>query len=148
MPGHTIITDGFSSIIQKFRDFDPPISKVAITLGSVGAVSVAALAVGKTIKARKISRTTTRKKKTSKRKGRKIKFGSPAFRKKFLGKGRKKKAVHRTRSGRLTSHRHRGTKQIHYTKHRQPYIILPSGKARFIKKSSAKRSRKLKGGRY
>ena len=40
------------------------------------------------------------------------------------------------------------TRRIRMTKHGQPYVILKSGKARFIKKSSAKRSRKLKGGRY
>ena len=42
--------------------------------------------------------------------------------------------------------KHRGTKAIHITKKGQPYIILPSGRARFIKKSSASRMRKLKGG--
>ena len=42
-----------------------------------------------------------------------------------------------------TSHR-----RIRYTKNNQPYIILKSGKARFIKKSSVRNSRKRKGGRY
>ena len=44
--------------------------------------------------------------------------------------------------------RDRSSKRIRHTKTGQPYIILKSGKARFIKKSSARRSRKLKGGRY
>jgi len=39
-------------------------------------------------------------------------------------------------------------KRIRMTKSGQPYIILASGKARFIKKSSARNSRKRKGGRY
>lgn len=42
-----------------------------------------------------------------------------------------------------TSHR-----RIRFTKNGQPYIIMASGKARFIKRSSMKRSRKLSGGRY
>jgi membrane protein YqaA with SNARE-associated domain len=42
-----------------------------------------------------------------------------------------------------TSHR-----RIRYTKNNQPYIILKSGKARFIKKSSVRNSRKRRGGRY
>lgn len=39
-------------------------------------------------------------------------------------------------------------KRIRMTKNGQPYVILASGKARFIKKSSARLSRKRKGGRY
>jgi len=152
MPGHTILTDGFESLSQKFKDFDPPITKIAVTLGGITALGVGALAVGAVAKRRTAKRKTKRKtstrKKTSKRKGRKLKFGSPAYRKKYLKPGRKRKQVHRSRSGKVTRHKHRGTKAIHYTKNRQPYIILASGKARFIKKSSAKRSRKQKGGRY
>jgi hypothetical protein len=34
------------------------------------------------------------------------------------------------------------------TKTGQPYVILKSGKARFISKASARASRKRKGGRY
>jgi len=40
------------------------------------------------------------------------------------------------------------TRRIRHTKNGQPYIILRSGKARFIKKRSARSSRKRKGGRY
>jgi hypothetical protein len=42
-----------------------------------------------------------------------------------------------------TSHR-----RIRYTKNGQPYVILGSGKARFIKKTGARRSHRKKGGRY
>ena len=42
----------------------------------------------------------------------------------------------------------RSTRRIRQTKNGQPYVILRSGKARFIKKSSARASRKRKGGRY
>jgi len=34
------------------------------------------------------------------------------------------------------------------TKNGQPYVILKSGKARFISKRSARLSRRKKGGRY
>lgn len=40
------------------------------------------------------------------------------------------------------------TKRIRMTKNGQPYVILKSGKARFISKRSARLSRKRKGGRY
>lgn len=42
----------------------------------------------------------------------------------------------------------RSTKRIRYTKKGQPYVIMASGKARFIKKKGAKASHKRKGGRY
>jgi hypothetical protein len=40
------------------------------------------------------------------------------------------------------------TRRIRMTKFGQPYVILKSGKARFISKRSARLSRKRKGGRY
>jgi len=40
------------------------------------------------------------------------------------------------------------TRRIRMTKNGQPYVILASGKARFISKKSARASRKRKGGRY
>lgn len=42
----------------------------------------------------------------------------------------------------------RSTKRIRMTKNGQPYVIMASGKARFISKRSARSSRKRKGGRY
>lgn len=42
----------------------------------------------------------------------------------------------------------RSHKRIRYTKNGQPYVIMASGKARFISKRGAKISRKRKGGRY
>jgi len=39
-------------------------------------------------------------------------------------------------------------KRIRQTKNGQPYIILASGKAKFISRASARRSRKTSGGRY
>lgn len=54
-----------------------------------------------------------------------------------------RKRVHKYRGHRYTSHR-----RIHTTKTGQPYIILASGKARFISKKSARVRRKRKGGTY
>lgn len=87
-----------------------------------GAVVGTALAVSSSVKKKR--RKTTRKKST-KRKTRKYKYARTA------GKGKD-----------------RSTKRIRMTKTGQPYIILASGKARFIKKSSARNSRRRKGGRY
>lgn len=50
---------------------------------------------------------------------------------------------HTAGKGKDTSHR-----RIRYTRNGQPYIILASGKARFIKKKGARRSHKRPGGRY
>jgi len=58
-------------------------------------------------------------------------------------KKRKYKYAYTARKG-----KDRSTRRIRQTKHGQPYIILKSGKARFIKKSSARLSRRRKGGRY
>lgn len=40
------------------------------------------------------------------------------------------------------------TRRIRMTKTGQPYVIMKSGKARFISKKSARLSRRRKGGRY
>jgi len=59
------------------------------------------------------------------------------------------KAVRARRKGRKKKpHNYTSHRRIHRTKTGQPYIILASGKARFIKKKSARTSRKRKGGRY
>lgn len=113
-------------------------------------VGAGALIGSKVVKARKKTKKKTKsKKKTTKKKssGRKLKFGSPAWRKKYIKKGRKKKVSPRY-ARTAGKGKDRSTKRIRMTKNGQPYVILASGKARFIKKSSAKRSRKLKGGRY
>jgi len=65
--------------------------------------------------------------------------------KKTKSRSRKKtyKYARTARKRKDTSHR-----RIRMTKSGQPYIILKSGKARFISKRSARLSRKRKGGRY
>lgn len=66
---------------------------------------------------------------------------------------RKKSSSRRSRKGRRTPRtagkgRDTSRKRIRYTKKGQPYVIMASGKARFIKKRNAKFSHKRKGGRY
>ena len=129
------------------------VSEKPITSAVLGGavVGTTALGVVKAVKSRrktkkKTKKTTTKRKTTTKKRKTKLKFGSKAWRKKYIKKGRKKispKYARTAGKGKDTS-----TRRIRMTKKGQPYIILASGKARFIKKSSAKRSRKLKGGRY
>lgn len=125
-----------SGFIENALDKTKSLIGSPIGAGATGAVVGAAtlgtaLAIGAKVK-------TSRRKTSKKRKSRrKIK--------------RTSRGKHKHRSsprGKLTRHTHRRTKGIHYTSKGQPYIIMASGKARFIKKSGAKRSKKLKGGRY
>jgi len=58
-------------------------------------------------------------------------------------KSRKQKKPYTAGKRKDRSHR-----RIRYTKNNQPYVILASGKARFISKRSVSLSRKRKGGRY
>jgi Flp pilus assembly protein TadB len=64
----------------------------------------------------------------------------------------RKKNTH-TRKRRKTPHtagkrKDRSRKRIRYTKNGQPYIILASGKSKFISLKSAKSSHKRQGGKY
>ena len=124
-----------SSIIQNVGSASQFVRKNPIT----SSVSVAGgvLAGGTIIQ---IARKRRKKASVSKKKKSRSRKKKPTTRRK----------VSKKRGGRVHKHKgkHRGTKQIHMTKKGQPYIILASGKARFIKKSSASRMKKLKGGRY
>ena len=115
--------------------------------GNAGLLSVGAgaLAVGGVVGAS----TVLAAKSVNKRKKRKTK--------KANGKSRRRPSrrasCHRKRRSRRTPRtagrgKDTSSRRIRYTKKGQPYIIMASGKARFIKKSGAKRSHKRKGGRY
>lgn len=127
------ITGNVQGIISTAKE--KPITTAAIGAGGIGAVAVGTALV---VKAKKKSKT---KKKTTKKKRKTYK------RKKVKKKnGRRKKGRRTPRTA--GKGKDRSTRRIRYTKKGQPYVILRSGKARFIKKKSAKRSHKLKGGRY
>jgi len=119
------ITDGISGIIASGKGLlDNPLA-TAIGGAVVGAtVTGAAIAGASAIKKKR--RKASPKKSGSRRSKRKsYKYARTA------GKGKD------------TSHR-----RIRMTKNGQPYVIMASGKARFISKRSARLSRKRKGGRY
>lgn len=101
-------------------------TKTALAVGSV--ITVGGVVVG--------AIAASRKKKSKKRKSKSTR--------KRTSKNRRKQKKPYTAGKR----KDRSTKRIRYTKNNQPYIILKSGKARFISKRSAKLSRKRKGGRY
>jgi len=74
---------------------------------------------------------------------------TPTKRAKVASKKRRKAGKKRQRQPRTAGKRKDTSKRrIRYTKNNQPYVIMASGKARFIKKSSARNSRKRKGGKY
>lgn len=105
---------------------------IATAVGAAGAgvvLGVGAAAVVGAVKRRKAKRRKTRSSRkrssSSKRRRKKYKYARTA--------GKRKDRSH---------------KRIRMTKNGQPYIIQANGRARFISKSSARRSRKLKGGRY
>ncbi len=118
-------------------------------IGTIGAgvIGAGAVAVNRVRRKRKKTKTVCKRVVTRKRKtGRKLKFGSKAWRKKYIKKKPKKRPIKYARTA--GKRKDRSTRRIRMTKNGQPYIILANGRARFIKKSSARRSRKLKGGRY
>jgi len=107
-------------------------NKSKLIAGSAGAlIGGAVVGTSFAVANRKKSRKRKRSKASSKRK------------KSFKSKGRGARRRRKNGKSRKTS-----LKRIHRTKTGQPYIILASGKAKFIKKSSARKSRRRKGGRY
>lgn len=101
---------------------------IAIGAGSVITAVAGGLLISKAVK--------SRRKKVTKRK--------------YSAKNSGKRSSKRVRRTPRTAGKgkDRSTKRIRYTKNGQPYILLKSGKAKFIKKKSAKLSHKRKGGRY
>jgi len=102
-----------------------------IFLGTGAVVGSAAVLGGGYLVAKKLSKKRRKSKSVRKRnsKSRKAKRGRRTPR--TAGKGKD-----------------RSRKRIRYTKNGQPYVLLKNGKARFIKRTSAKRSHRQKGGRY
>lgn len=142
------LQDTLSGIGESIKSIvtEKPLATAAVGAAAVGAIALGVVAVVKARKkAKKKTKKSSKKKTKKKTKGRKLKFGSKAWRKKYIKKGKKRKPKYARTAGKGKD---RSTKRIRMTKHGQPYVILKSGKARFIKKSSASRSRKLKGGRY
>jgi hypothetical protein len=124
---------GINDLMQPLEAVQSGVSNITPTTAAVIAGG-AGLVIGAGAGAGLVAVAT--RKKTKKRK-RKTTNKNKRTRKKKYNSSRRRKHTKRT------SH-----KKIRYTKNHQPYIILASGKARFIKKTSAKRSKKMKGGYY
>jgi len=127
----------------------PRLSPGEIAIGAgviaLGAgVATASIIRGRRKKNRRRKTTKNKSTRSRVRRGRKLKFGSPAYRRKYLKNGRRKQKQPRTAGKRRDTSRRR----IRYTKNNQPYIILSDGRARFISKRSVSNSRKRRGGRY
>lgn len=125
----------FDRIGGKITDFirgNPLVSTASV---GAGAGVVGAL-VGSAVSKRRKKKSTSRKtgSRTKSRKTRKTR-----------AKSKKKKTKYARTAGKRKD---TSTRRIRQTKNGQPYIILKSGKARFISKRSARLSRKRKGGRY
>lgn len=105
-----------------------PVETALVTGGVVAATAASAVAL-------------------SRRKGKKGSKRKSTRKKSYTSRGRRR--TRRRRTPRTAGKgKDRSTKRIRYTKRGQPYVIMKSGKARFIKLNSARRSHKQKGGRY
>lgn len=107
-----------------------PYLSTSISAVSGGALALAGAGVVGAVRKKK----TKRKKATTRR----TKKATSSYK-------RKTKRTTTRRRAKTSGH---STKKIYYTSKGQPYIKMASGKARFIKKSSAKTRKKRKGGYY
>lgn len=103
-------------------------SQAAILTGAAGALVVGGMVY------RKVSKASGKKKFKGKRNNKNTRKGSAM---------RRRTTPHTAGKRKDTSRR-----RIRYTKNGQPYIILASGKAKFITLKSAGLSHRRKGGRY
>lgn len=118
-----------SSVIQGVGSATEFIRKSPVTSGvAVAGGVLAGATIIQIVRKRKAKKKTARRKRPQKPKARRKKKSRviPSKKKRWYGKTRSKK--------------------IFTTKKGQPYVILSSGKARFIKKSRASAMRKRKGG--
>lgn len=123
-----------SSLMESGNEFISN-NKTALAVGGAGA---AGIVVGGIVGYAAAKRSSPKKRKSKRTKVKSSRKRSS------VNKKRKSYKYARTAGKRKdTSH-----KRIRITKNGQPYIILASGKARFISKRSARISRKRKGGRY
>ena len=142
-----IIKNGLDNITERVSSLitDLSVTEKALGAAALGAVvgGVATGIVVSAIKKRKRKNGRKRRRKKEKRRRRKVKR---KHRVRHVHRVSPRGKAKRHKTGR--AHHAGGTKAIHYTKKGQPYIILRSGKARFITKRGAKMSRRRKGGRY
>lgn len=120
------LTEVFNDAVSLAKE--NPLATTGLATLAVGTVAVGtAVAVSRRRKKKKSSKSRKHKrvKRRNSRRHRRIKYARTAGKRKDTS-----------------------TRRIRMTKTGQPYVILASGKARFISKKSARLSRKRKGGRY
>lgn len=121
------LKDGLQLSINSVKE-----NPITTAVGAAGAGVVLGLGAAALVGAVKRRKTKRRKSRNSRKRNR-------------SSKRRKKRYKYaRTAGKRKDTSRRR----IRMTKTGQPYVILANGRARFIKKSSARSSRRRKGGRY
>jgi len=108
------------------------------------AAGATGLLVGSTVGvvAAKVASSTKKKRKSSSKSSSSRKRSSSTKRKSRRTRKRQRKPYTAGKG------KDRSTRRIRFTKNNQPYVIMANGRARFIKRSSVRRSRKRKGGRY
>jgi hypothetical protein len=144
----SLLENGYDSILSNATSLVNNATTAQIIGGAVGSSLIVGGALGAVLtrkKRKKPKKKTKKSKKKTSRKKKKLKFGSKAYRKKYLGKHKRRKQKKPYTAGKRKDTSH---KRIRYTKNNQPYVILSNGRARFVKRSSVRRSKKMKGGRY
>lgn len=121
------------------------IGAIGAGIGGVALGGAVGYIAGRKSSSKKRKRNKSRSIRKRSHSHRKLKFGSKAYRKKYLSHSHRRKQRQPHTAGKRKDSSHR---RIRYTKNNQPYIILRSGKARFISKRSVSSSRKRKGGKY
>lgn len=124
------------TIISSIPDAETIFSGVTNTIRGNPVISGAVLGIGATgLTAGVVKLTKSKSKKTK----------ASSKRKKAT---KKTKRTKKTKKRKSTKKKKVNTRKIKYTKKGQPYVLNSKGQAKFIKKKSAKLSKKRKGGRY
>jgi Flp pilus assembly protein TadB len=127
------IQDGLQSSIGEVTSI---VAEHPVAVGA-GVVGAAALGAGIVALA-----SSSSKKKTKRKTHKKIKHTSRGWKQDRARRSKQKwEVAYQKRKRKLKARRRKGSHRrgTHYTKNGQPYIILKSGKARFIKKHSKRR---------
>jgi Na+/glutamate symporter len=124
------ITNGIGTIESTISGFVSDNTAATIGAAAVGGIVTGAV-IGSIISSKKKSSKTRKKK--SRKTGKKIKHTSRGWKQDRARRSKQKWEV--SYQKRKRKHHHsKSRKGKHYTKNGQPYIILASGKARFVKK--------------
>lgn len=121
------LKDGLKSTLVTIQN-----NPVATALGATGVAGVAVLGTAAIIGASKSRKNKRSKSRNSRKRGRRIKHTKRGWKQDRARKSKQKWEVAYRRRKRKKARKSK-KRGVHYTKNGQPYIILSSGKARFIK---------------